>query len=267
MNASEAQMDSRIDEMLYYVASTYDNRCLDTDLRSQVDSLNIDVSTWSNSTNSTGEPSLIENFNGSADSENPESPGERFDRWRRFFDNRPLMKCLDTDYDEYLDNVILNRLHDEIQRNAVDNQDSNHREQPNRAFWDDMRKKIDDENLESPNSESSRSGQRQDTEGGYGMRSRKDSTLSTSLRDPKVERQEKSAYLQAVRTLLMENMKQRTGRINNERSGRLASLETLTPEVGDTSAVPPPVHFEQSTHISATSSTTTWIPFLRKVSY
>jgi len=91
------------------------------------------------------------------DSNNPvpdfdfnETREERLERWHHFYSERPREWYLEKDdFDEFLDNVLFERLYNEVQYTAHETGPSKYRGQEQiRSFWDDARKRLRDE--ESP---------------------------------------------------------------------------------------------------------------------
>lgn len=80
---------------------------------------------------------------------------ERFLRNRNFFENGPLMRCLDKDEDKQRGrDILFNTLLTDVQQNPLDNQSYRGVVQI-RSFWEDVRKqlRIDDGEISSPRSD------------------------------------------------------------------------------------------------------------------
>lgn len=82
-----------------------------------------------------------------------ESYEEKFERYRYFFDNRPLMRCLDVDEDQFLADLLFERLLREVQLPSLPFEESSkdpRDEVQIRTFWDGVRKQlhVDESSLE-----------------------------------------------------------------------------------------------------------------------
>jgi hypothetical protein len=79
-----------------------------------------------------------------------ETAEQRLERWRKFYSERPLDWYFDKDdYEEYLDDVLFERLYKEVQYTVFETGPSKYRGQEHvRFFWEDVRKQLRDE--ESP---------------------------------------------------------------------------------------------------------------------
>ncbi|RDL38943.1 uncharacterized protein BP5553_03283 [Venustampulla echinocandica] len=76
--------------------------------------------------------------------EDEETGEERLERWKQFFNHRPLMRCLDDgDGDELLAELLFNRLYEEVRVKAIGMGGSKYRgELQARAFWDNVRGQL-----------------------------------------------------------------------------------------------------------------------------
>lgn len=75
---------------------------------------------------------------------------ERLARHTAFFSSRPLMRCLDTDDDEIIGIMLFDRLLDEVRQSANAEHSTYRGELQVRAFWDNVRLYLrDDEDLTS----------------------------------------------------------------------------------------------------------------------
>jgi hypothetical protein len=79
-----------------------------------------------------------------------ETTEERLERWRQFYSERPLEWYFKKDdLDEFLDNMLFERLYSEVQYTVSEMGPSKYRGQEQiRSFWDDVRKQLRDK--ESP---------------------------------------------------------------------------------------------------------------------
>jgi hypothetical protein len=75
---------------------------------------------------------------------------ERLERWRQFYSERPLEWYFEKDdLDEFLDNMLFERLYNEVQYTVSEMGPSKYRGQEQiMSFWDDVRKQLRDK--ESP---------------------------------------------------------------------------------------------------------------------
>lgn len=86
----------------------------------------------------------------------PETSEEKLQRYRRFFQGVPLMRCLKECEDEYQglqDTLLFDKLYNEVQYGLADTWPSKYRTQEFvRAYWDDVREQlnIDDSELYDP---------------------------------------------------------------------------------------------------------------------
>jgi hypothetical protein len=79
-----------------------------------------------------------------------ETAEQRLERWRQFYSEKPVDWYFDKDdYEEYLDDLLFDRLYREVQYNVFETGPSKYRGQEHvRFFWDDVRRQLRDE--ESP---------------------------------------------------------------------------------------------------------------------
>ena len=86
-------------------------------------------------------------------SNEPESPfdhnetaEERLERWQKFYRERTMESYLDKDdYEEYLDDLLFDRVHKEVQYSLYETGASEYRRQEHvRFFWDDVRRRLKD---------------------------------------------------------------------------------------------------------------------------
>lgn len=112
-----------------------------------------EVSRWS----STTEDSISQYSEPETESESKdqESYEEKLERYRHFFDNRPLMGCWDTDEDKLLADQLFERLQREVQQQPClpfeESTQNSRGELQVRAFWDNVRMQlqIDESSLEN----------------------------------------------------------------------------------------------------------------------
>lgn len=112
----------------------------------------------SNDTNASGMSNTDEATRSrDGDSNNPapdfdfnETIEERLERWRQFYSERPREWYFEKDdFDEFLDNVLFERLYNEVHYTVHETGPSKYRGQEQiRSFWDNVRKQLRDE--ESP---------------------------------------------------------------------------------------------------------------------
>jgi hypothetical protein len=98
-----------------------------------------EVSRWSSSTDNNLKYRSEATSEADTDDENND---EKLERHKRFFNNRPLMKCLDTDDDQVLGDLLFERLLKEVECEVAR---KNYRgELQVRAFWDNLRMQLRD---------------------------------------------------------------------------------------------------------------------------
>jgi hypothetical protein len=110
---------------------------------------NQEVSRWSTTTDSGSNYSKPEP---ETDFDHEESYEVRLKRYRHFFNNRPLMRCLDSSDDQLLADLLFERLLKEVQRPGLPFEESTRGargEVQVRTYWDNVRKQlqIDDDFL------------------------------------------------------------------------------------------------------------------------
>ena len=112
----------------------------------------LEVSGWSSTTeDSISQYSELET---ETESKGQGTYEEKLERYRHFFDNRPLMECLNTDEDKLLADQLFERLLREVQQQPclpLEESTQNSRgELQVRAFWDNVRMQlqIDERSLE-----------------------------------------------------------------------------------------------------------------------
>lgn len=94
------------------------------------------VSKWSSSTTSSTEKTTITT---------PEYYQQRLEENRQFFNNRPLMRALDTDDDQFLDEMLFENLLKDVKQ-KITNENANYRGQLQIiAFWNNLRMQLKDE--------------------------------------------------------------------------------------------------------------------------
>ena len=72
-----------------------------------------------------------------------ESYEETLERHRKFFDDRPLMRCLDADEEQLMADLLYERLLNEVKQDAIEILASDYRgELQVRAFWANVRKQL-----------------------------------------------------------------------------------------------------------------------------
>lgn len=102
---------------------------------------NREISRWS----STTEDSSSAYSEPESDFDYEESYEEKLERHRRFFDNRPLMRCMDDDNDQLLADLLFERLLREVQQPGLPFEESNREARGEiqvRAFWDGIRQQL-----------------------------------------------------------------------------------------------------------------------------
>jgi hypothetical protein len=122
-----------------------------------------EISKWSSSSSdrSTGEGASKGTNSHESDSSNqPESPfnstetvEERLERWKKFYSEKGMESYFDKDdYEEYLDDLLFDRLYNEVQYTVYETGAKKYRGQEHvRFFWDYVRMELrDDEETESP---------------------------------------------------------------------------------------------------------------------
>ena len=102
------------------------------------------VSRWSRTTQDTA--SQYSETDGETELRDEESYDEILERYRRYFDNRSLMKCLDTDDEELLADLLFERLLREVQELPAllleGSTQKSRGELQVRAFWDNIRMQL-----------------------------------------------------------------------------------------------------------------------------
>jgi hypothetical protein len=122
-----------------------------------------EISKWSSSSSdrSTGEGASNGTNGHESDSSNqPESPfdstetvEERLERWKKFYSEKGMESYFDKDdYEDYLDDLLFDRLYHEVQHTVYETGAKKYRGQEQvRSFWDYVRTELrDDEETESP---------------------------------------------------------------------------------------------------------------------
>jgi hypothetical protein len=115
-----------------------------------------EVSKWSSSSSdrSTREAASNCAHGDKSDSSNkPESPfdhnettEQRLERWQKFYSEKTMESYFDKDdYEEYLDDLLFDKLYDEVQYTVYETGPSKYRGQEQvRFFWDDVRRQLRD---------------------------------------------------------------------------------------------------------------------------
>ena len=122
----------------------------------------VEISHWSDTTESTSnsdtthsqsnsdehsDSSSVERPIGLGIFQNLETDEMKLERWKNYYDNQPLMRSLDTDEEELLQNLLFERLIAEIESNipGMDALCPEYRgEWKIREFWDDVRAELAD---------------------------------------------------------------------------------------------------------------------------
>jgi hypothetical protein len=101
-----------------------------------------DVSSWSSNSSSDGsDHSDHSNHSIKTESSERDTYEEKLSRYRKFFDNGPLMRCLDKDDKQPATDLLFNALLTDVQQNQLN--DENYRGVVQiRSFWDDVRKQL-----------------------------------------------------------------------------------------------------------------------------
>jgi hypothetical protein len=160
-------MEKKIDDTLRYITSRFANGIFgiykDTDEDAEGDSR------WSSTTEST-DGSVVGSTGGSThegkyepsdssfESDDQETQEERLERLRRYYSNRPLMRCLDklkSKEKNHLGRLLFEPLHDDVQfrLSQIGPERRRGQEHIRAAFWDDVR--MQSRGDDSPVSEAS----------------------------------------------------------------------------------------------------------------
>jgi hypothetical protein len=103
----------------------------------------VEISRWSSSSESSQETNSQSESEMADTTELPESYEETQERHRKFFSNRPLMRCLDIDEEQLMADFLFERLLNEVKQATVETDPSRYRgELRVRAFWKNVRKQL-----------------------------------------------------------------------------------------------------------------------------